>query len=450
MNNTEITDVRRVVWLLLSGREEFPSRALEDALDEAGCDPRDRGLAKEILSGSLRVRATLDMISQAYATRRIKEEDLLIALSIGIYQLLYLDRIPRHAAIDATLNAVKPELAVKSGFLNAVLRAVSRKVRSAKTGLVAASDRLPDPAWQFDRKVFSDPKNDPIAHLAETRGFPKFLIKRWWDSAGEEITRSRAEVLNKKTDLWLRVNPLRSNSEDVQAALEANGVKVEVDGGTGLLRVVSRSSAGALPTWPGFDEGHWSVQDITSYQSVALGKPQAGERILDLCAAPGGKSFAAYEIADGKAEVLACDVSESRLETLKKEAERLGHDVKTLVLEADGSNLPEGPWDLILCDVPCSNSGVLNKRPEARGRFSKIELHKVVTMQNVLRKKLVLPALQESTRILWSTCSLEEEENQEAAARLAKVSERSIVEERFFEPSSSCAGGYAALIDTPS
>ena len=449
MSNTETTDVRRVVWLLLSGREEFPSRALEDALDEAECDPRDRGLAKEILAGSLRVRATLDKISQAYATRRIKEEELLIALSIGIYQLLYLNRIPRHAAIDATLNAVKPELAVKSGFLNAILRTVSRKAKPAKLGLVAASDRLPDPAWQFDRKVFSDPKNNAVEYLAETRGFPKFLIKRWWETAGEEVTRQRAEILNKKTDLWLRVNPLRCNGAEAQAALEAAGIEVEADASTGLLRVVSRSSAGALPTWPGFDEGHWSVQDITSFQSVAISHPQAGERILDLCAAPGGKSFAAYEISGGKAEVMACDISEVRLETLKKEAKRLGHDIKTLVLEADGSNLPEGPWDLILCDVPCSNTGVLNKRPEARGRFSKIELHKVVTMQNVLRKKLVLPALQDSTRILWSTCSMEVEENQEASARLAKASGRPIVEERFFEPTSSCAGGYAALLAAP-
>lgn len=449
MSEPEITDVRRVVWLLLSSNAEFPSRALDAALDEANCDPRDRGLAKEILSGSLRVRATLDKISQAYATRRIKEEALLVALSIGIYQLLFLDRVPRHAAIDSTMNAVKPELESKSGFLNAVLRAVSRKAKPAKLGLVAASDRLPVPAWQFDRKVFADPKNDPIAHLAETRGYPKFLIKRWWESAGEAITQQRAEVLNQKAALWLRVNTLRSNTTDVQAALAEGGVETELGDAPNMLRVITRSKAGALPQWPGFDEGFWSVQDITSFQSVALGKPQAGERILDLCAAPGGKSFAAYELSGGKAEILACDISETRLEVFAKEAQRLGHKIKTLVLETDGSNLPVGPWDLVMCDVPCSNTGVLNKRPEARGRFSKVELHKVVTMQNVFRKKLVLPCLHESTRILWSTCSLEVEENQEAAARLAKASGRAVVEEFSFEPSKTCAGGYAALVSAP-
>lgn len=447
MSKTQYTDVRRVVWLLLSSKEEFPSRALDAALDEVDCHPRDRGLAKEILSGSLRARATLDRIAQAYATRRIKEEPLLIALSIGLYQLLYLDRVPIHAAIDSTMNAVKPELATKSGFLNAVLRAVSRKAKPAKLGLAPAPDRLPEPAWQFDRKVFGDPVNDPIGYLSETRGYPKFLLKRWWETVGEEATRKRAEVLNQKAALWLRVNRLRCNAAEVQATLEAAGIEIEAGSVSGMLRIVSHSDAGPLPTWPGFEEGHWSVQDMTSFQSVALAKPKACERILDLCAAPGGKCFAAYEISGGKAEILACDISATRLATLEKEAERLGHKIKTLVLDPAGGNLPAGPWDLVLCDVPCSNSGVLNKRPEARGRFSKVDLHKVVTLQNVLRKRLILPVLEEQTRILWSTCSLEIEENQESAARLAKASDRAVVAEQTFEPTTTSAGGYAALVE---
>lgn len=447
MSKTEYTDVRRVVWLLLSSKEEFPSRALDAALDEVECHPRDRGLAKEILSGSLRARVTLDKIAQAYATRRIKEEPLLIALSIGLYQLLYLDRVPIHAAIDSTMNAVKPELATKSGFLNAVLRAVSRKAKPSKLGLAPAPDRLPDPAWQFDRKVFADPVKDPMGHLSETRGYSKFLLKRWWETVGEETTRVRAEVLNRKAALWLRVNPLRCNAAEAKMALESAGIEVEAEIESGMLRIVSHTEAGPLPTWPGFEEGHWSVQDITSYQSVALAKPKAGERILDLCAAPGGKSFAAYEMSGGKAEVLACDISETRLAALEMEAKRLGHDIQTLVLDPDGGNLPQGPWDLVMCDVPCSNTGVLNKRPEARGRFSKVEFHKIVTLQNVLRKRLILPVVEDQTRILWSTCSLEIEENQESAARLAKASDRVVISEQAFEPTYTSAGGYAALVE---
>ncbi|MHC4379474.1 MAG: transcription antitermination factor NusB [Planctomycetota bacterium] len=440
------TDVRRLVWQLLCDDREFPTRALDVAMEEQEFDPRDRALAKQMLAGVQRAQVTLEKISRAYATRRVKEGPLQQALNLGLYQLLYLDRIPQHAAIDATLNAVKPELSPKTGFLNALLRGVARSAKPARPGLQEARDRLPSPPWQFDRKVFLDPKTDGVGFLAETEGYSRFLIKRWWEDVGEERTRERAATLNRKAALWLRVNPLRSGAEDVVKALESAGVEVEIAEEENMLQVMARKVSAPLPQWPGFEQGHWSVQDITSYRSLAMGRPAAGERILDLCAAPGGKSFAAHEISGGEAEILACDVSAARLEQLEAEAARLGHQIRTQVIDPEGKDLPPGPWDLLLCDVPCSNTGVLHKRPEARARFSKVELHKVVTMQNLLRKRLVLPSLSENTRVLWTTCSLEVEENQEASARLAKASDREAVEEQLFEPSASQAGGYAALV----
>lgn len=442
------SDVRRLVWQLLCDEQEFPTRALDAAMDAEDFDPRDRALAKQLLSGVQRAQVTLERISRAHATRRVKEGSLQHALNLGLYQLLYLDRVPHHAAIDATLNAVKPELSPKTGFLNALLRGVARSAKQAKPGLQDARDRLPSPPWQFDRKVFLDPKTDAVGFLAETEGYSRFLIRRWWESVGEERTRDRASTLNRKAALWLRVNPLRASAEDVTKALAEEGVEVEAGEEPNMLQVLSRKNAQVLTAWSGFEEGHWSVQDITSYRSLALARPAAGETILDLCAAPGGKSFAAYEMSGGEAEILACDVSATRLQQLEVEASRLGHVLRTQVIDPQGSDLPSGAWNLVLCDVPCSNTGVLNKRPEARARFSKVELHKVVTMQNLLRKRLILPSLSEQTRILWTTCSLEGEENQEASARLAKASEREVVEERMFEPSASQAGGYAALIQT--
>lgn len=443
------TDVRRLVWQLLCDEQEYPTRALDAAMDSQEFDPRDRALAKQLLSGVQRAQVTLERISRAYAARRVKEGPLQHALNLGLYQLLYLDRVPHHAAIDATLTAVKPELSPKTGFLNALLRGVARSAKKAKPNLQDARDRLPSPPWQFDRKVFLDPKTDGIGFLAETRGYSRYLIKRWWESVGEECTRKRAATLNRKAALWLRVNPLRASAEDVAKALAEAGVEVVVGEEQGMLQVVGQKSGQPVTAWPGFEQGHWSVQDITSYRSLALARPAAGETILDLCAAPGGKSFAAYELSGGEAQILACDVSATRLQQMEAEASRLGHDLRTQVIDREGADLPQGKWDLLLCDVPCSNTGVLNKRPEARARFSKVELHKVVTLQNLVRKRLILPALSEGTRILWTTCSLEVEENQEASARLAKASEREIVEERVFEPTPSQAGGYAALVRAP-
>lgn len=438
-------DVRRLVWQLLSSDHPFPSRALDAALEEGSWDPRDRGLAKELLHGVLHRQITLDKIGAAYSKRRIREPELRWALCLGLYQLLYLDRIPVHAAIDATLNAVKPELSPKSGFLNAILRGVSRGIQKVTKDYAPSRDLLPQPGWRFDRGVFADPKKDGVGHLAETHGYPRFLLKRWIESVGEETAQARMEAMNRKASLWLRVNRLRCGVDQVEKALADVGITLGSAVDEVMLKVESIENQVPITTWPGFAEGWWSVQDLTSYRSVAMAKPTAGERILDLCAAPGGKSFAAFELSDGKAEILACDISEARLAVMHAEAERLGHEVKMRVLDPEGSDLPEGPWDLLLCDVPCSNTGVLNKRPEARGRFRKEELHKVVTSQNLLRKRLILPALQDHTRILWSTCSLELEENQEQGTRLAKASGRELLEEAVYEPSSSQAGGYAAL-----
>lgn len=444
--NTPDTDVRRLVWQLLSGDHPFPSRALDSALADGSFDPRDRGLAKEMLTGVLRHQSTLEAVASAYSNRRIKEEEVRWALCIGLYQLLFLDRVPVHAAIDATLNAVKPELSPKSGFLNAILRGVSRGITKVSKEYAPSRDLLPDPGWRFDRGVFLDPVKDELGHLAEINGYPRFLLKRWVEQVDLEVASKRMTAMNSKAALWLRVNRLRCRAEQVQQVLADVGIETDAPVDEVMLRVRSIETSVPMTTWPGFKDGWWSVQDLTSYRSLAVGKPTAGERILDLCAAPGGKSFAAYELSGGKAKILACDVSESRLAVMNAEAERLGHDLSLRVIDAEGSDLPEGPWDLVLCDVPCSNTGVLHKRPEARGRFRKEELHKIVTMQNLLRKRLILPALDAKTRVLWTTCSLEPEENQEQGARLAKASGRVLSSETVYEPSAEQAGGYAALV----
>jgi 16S rRNA (cytosine967-C5)-methyltransferase len=443
---------RRVVWELLIEEGDFPTRRFSRAVEDAQLEGPDRGLARELLSGVLRTQGTLDKIAGAFCTKKVKDPLLAIALRIGIYQLLYMDRVPSHAAIDTTLRAVRPEVPAKISFLNAVLRSVSRGSNVGRNDDRPAMHSMVTPAWRFNRRVFSNPDKDSMVYLAETTSYPNFLLKRWIEDVGEDVSRLRLAAMNKPAALWIRVNTLRSSVKDVRAKLSDFGVcfaEDEIADGLPMLRVLPGEQRAPIHTWPGFEEGEWAVQDITSYRSLALGKPKAGMRILDLCAAPGGKSFAAYEMSGGKAEVVACDINESRLETMRAEAQRLGHELTIRAIAEDGSDLPEGPWDLILCDVPCSNTGVLNKRSEARWRFSKIELHRLVTIQNLFRKKLLLPSMTENTRVLWTTCSLEPEENLESAQRVAKHGDRVVAESLLFEPSREQAGGFAAFLDLP-
>jgi 16S rRNA (cytosine967-C5)-methyltransferase len=441
-----------VVWELLIKDRDFPTRRFSRAVEDAQLEGPDRALARELLSGVLRTQGTLDKIAAAFCAKRVKEPMLLIALRMGIYQLLYMDRVPSHAAIDTTLRAVRPEVPAKIGFLNAVLRAVSRGSSVGRKDDRPARHSMVSPAWRFNRRVFTNPDKDAMVYLAETTSYPNFMVKRWVEEVGQEATRSRLEAMNKPAALWIRVNPLRATVAKVRAKLRDFGVAIaedEVAEGLPILRAFAGEQRAPIHTWPGFEQGEWAVQDITSYRSLALGEPRAGMRILDLCAAPGGKSFAAFEMSGGKAEVVACDINMSRLETMREEARRLGHELTIRAIAEDGSDLPQGPWDLILCDVPCSNTGVLNKRSEARWRFSKVELHRLVTIQNLFRKKLLLPSMDGGGAVLWTTCSLEPEENLEAANRVAKHGNRVLTKSLLFEPTLEQAGGFAAFLDLP-
>jgi len=443
---------RRVVWELLLEGGDFPTRRFSRAVEDAGLESADRGLARELLAGVLRTQGTLDRIAIAFCSKQLKDPKLALALRIGIYQLLYMDRVPSHAAIDTTLRAVRPEVPAKISFLNAVLRAVSRGSNVGQKDDRPAMHSMVSPAWRFNRRVFTNPDKDAMRYLAETTSYPNFLVKRWLEDVGEEATRERLAALNKPAALWLRVNTQRADIDTVRTKLLDFGVEFAEDENAQalpMLRVLPSKQRAPIPSWPGFEQGEWAVQDLTSYRSLAFGQPKAGMRILDLCAAPGGKSFAAMEMSGGKAEIVACDINGSRLETMHEEAGRLGHDLTIRTIAEDGSDLPEGPWDLILCDVPCSNTGVLNKRPEARWRFSKLELHRLETIQNLFRKKLLLPSLTDNTQILWTTCSLEPEENLQAAQRVAKHGNRRVAESILFEPSREQAGGFAALLDLP-
>ena len=192
------------------------------------------------------------------------------------------------------------------------------------------------------------------------------------------------------------------------------------------------------------------MQDLTSFEAVELAAPQPGDRVLDLCAAPGGKSFAIAELLQGNATILACDTDAGRLARIEPEAQRLGHSIATHCLDAEAFEYPQGEFDLIVLDVPCTNTGVLHKRPEARARFHKDELHRATTVQNLIRKavqKQYLAPDGARPRVLWTTCSLEPEENEQMAARIAKQADYRVAAERRFEPDGLRAGGYAAILE---
>ncbi len=421
------TDARQLVLQLLGNEHGFPTRAFSDSANQAELSDRDRSLAREILAGTIRMQRALDAAFTPFCKKKKMDPMVRWTLRMGVYQLLYLDRIPAHAAVDATIGAASPIIRRAKGFANAILRNVERGSSSDPTG--------------FLEKAFNRAAKTPSDRIAIEYSFPTFLVKRWIQEVGENASIQRLKMLNATPPMSLRVNTLRATKQEVHAELLEQEVSAEIHGNALLLQ--SPTNPQSLP---GFSEGKWAVQDLASQETVLLSKPQAGERILDLCAAPGGKSFASFEQAKGEAEVHACDVDSKRLESISTDAERLGHNIQTHLIDLGGGNIPNGEWDLILLDVPCSNTGVLGKRPEARWRFDKESLVQSVATQKKIARTAAQLCTNGKTRILWSTCSLEPEDNHEMAKFIAKEAKLELSEERLLEPTSFQAGGYAALL----
>ncbi|MCA9046101.1 MAG: methyltransferase domain-containing protein, partial [Planctomycetaceae bacterium] len=242
----------------------------------------------------------------------------------------------------------------------------------------------------------------------------------------------------------LRVNPLRSGRDKVATALTEAGIDWEHGE---LAEAFRLNETLAVDSVEGFAEGWFSVQDETAMQVVDRLSPKPGERILDLCAAPGGKTMHIAERMQDNGTVVACDVVPERLALVKQSAMRLGLKcVETVVIGREGQKIPNGPYDAILVDVPCSNTGVLGKRPEVRWRLTPESLHELVALQHQLLLKateLVRPG----GRILYSTCSIERAENREVVdAIISGRDELTVEEEHLSLPGQPVDGGYWACI----
>jgi 16S rRNA (cytosine967-C5)-methyltransferase len=244
--------------------------------------------------------------------------------------------------------------------------------------------------------------------------------------------------------MCLRVNPLRSDRESVLAELRAAGIAALPAQLPESIRLSARARAESLP---GFKEGRFSVQDESAQHAAALLDPQPGESVLDLCAAPGGKTTHLAERMRNTGRITAVDVDAERMARVETAASRLGlTSIETRLAAADASDVPAGPFDRILLDVPCSNTGVLGKRPEARWRISPEGIAELTIVQ---RRLLVaaIARLAPTGRLVYSTCSIEPEENEDVVrAALGDHPELKLLEERRHVPGQPADGGYLALI----
>ncbi|MDE3117680.1 MAG: 16S rRNA (cytosine(967)-C(5))-methyltransferase RsmB [Nitrospirota bacterium] len=381
----------------------YADEALDRSFARASLDVRDRALAVELVYGVLRHRLTLDWRLDHVADRPVRRLPLSVqaVLRMAAYQLLYLDRIPPSAAVNEAVVLVKasPGAGARwSGFTNAVLRSLIRQ---------------PAPAWP-------DHEREPATRLSLQYACPAWLVDRWLARFGavqaERLCRATLEI----PPLTIRVNRLRTTREALAEDLQRSGYQVTRTAVSPFGLVLEK--CGTVADIPQFSEGLFYVEDEAAQLVATLLDPQPGERILDACAAPGGKSTGLAALMENRGDVVAMDQSRDRLRRLEENCVRLGVRIVTpLVGDAaqaepanrTGQPLSSAPsavlFDRILLDAPCSGLGVLRRHPEGKWQKQAERLpshHKRQLRLLIAVSRLLRPG----GCLVYSTCSTEPEE----------------------------------------
>ena len=386
-----------VLTAVSAGRADLPA-ALAHARATLG-DERDRALAAEIATGVQRWRAALDHVISTVSKRRLDRLDpeVVEILRLGAYQILHLARVPAaavvHDAVDLTKRAGKGSA---SGFVNAVLRNVSRQRRSLPLP--------PRPADGGDRAAALD-------YLSITLSHPRWLAARWYDRFGLDIAETWMRFNNQAAPLTLRANTLRLTIGELAARLAGRGVVTRPGRYAPAALLVDQ---GHPLRDPGTEAGWFVVQDEASQLVTLLAGSEPGPLVLDACASPGGKATAlAATRREGR--VVACDVRARRMQLLRRTVMATGADNVRLV-QADLRSPPfRGVFDTVIVDAPCSGLGTLRRDPDIRWRRQERDLAVLAASQRRLLKgaaEVVAPG----GRLIYATCSSEPEENEDLVA----------------------------------
>jgi 16S rRNA (cytosine967-C5)-methyltransferase len=429
----------------------FATDLLDDLLRDGALSGRDRGLATELVYGVIRRQGTLSTCLRPHLSRNWDELEpgLRWLLSLGAYQLLFCDAIPPHAAVHETVGlasvAGQPRW---TGFANAVLRALAQAALS-ESSTSPARNAVPVANGTYRLLAtapFPDPAIDAAGYLSAGYGMPRWLVDRWLTRRSHDETRDLLDWFNRPVPLSLRVNRLKTTRDELIARFEVAGL-TEVERSTDDDAILRLSAPGGIAALPGFHEGLFAVQDESALAAARLLAPKPGERILDLCAAPGGKTAALAELADDRTEIIACDIDHERLKLVAQTAARLGlTSIRVQPVLSDLRNVPAGPFDAILLDVPCSNTGVLGKRPEARHRLTPQDLIELPAIQRRI-VDVALERLKPGGRLVYSTCSIEPEENDDlVAAVLRDHPDLTLAASRQHTPGQPGDGAYQALL----
>ncbi len=387
-----MADARTTAFYVLYAIETegaYSNIALNRALKENSLSGIDAAFASSLIYGVIERRITLDYIIRQYTERtplRKIETKTLIILRMGVLQLIFMDKIPESAAVNESVKLAKKfRLQRSAGFINAVMRSMVRS---------GCSYRLPQEG--------SD------EYLSVLYSCPQRLIKLWNEDYGAENTLIILEALNGRPPINIRVNTLKTNSDQLIKKLAEE--KVEAKKSNFIPDALELSSTGSIEKLPAFKDGDFHVQDLSSQLCVYLLDPKPNQVLLDVCAAPGGKAMTAAQYMNGSGVIYACDIYPHKLRLIESSARRLGiTTVKTVLRDALSAQAPIQGADCVLCDVPCSGLGILRRKPEIRYKTD-FGIDKLCKLQYDIMCNSA-DFVKPGGILLYSTCTLNRREN---------------------------------------
>jgi len=456
---------------------EYAGPILDRLLDQT----QERQRATDLVYGTLRNLNALDAVIAQFSGRQTARIDppLLSILRIGVYELVYSPATPVYSIVnEAVSNVENGGRKKRTGFVNAVLRQIERHITDRQIDPAQANPRrtlaqTPQSGCQFDTDLLPDPATSLQLYLSTCFSLPAWLVGEWLEQFGPDQTRRICLACNRRPSLYVRVNPLRTTAQDLVTRFEQAGIRAETVPPVGwavpticrsylaepvgtahptmtgpapdMIRVVGPHAVTQLP---GFAEGLFTVQDLSAAQAVRILDPQPGWSILDLCSAPGTKTTQLAEATRASARILATDINPDRLDRVRENIARLGLTSVTILPYAQLEQGQAESFDTILLDAPCSNTGVLARRVEARFRLRRKAVQELAATQKVLLAKaagLVKPG----GRICYSTCSIQRQENQDVREFLTQNRRFELVHEELTLPSAESFdhdGAYVALL----
>ena len=412
--------------------------------------------ATDLVFGVIRNRTAIDMVITTFSGRPVERipAKLLNIIRVASFELIYCPQTPEYSIVNEAVNTAKALAGKKqTGFVNAVLRQITRHIQKRQIPLSQTEpqktlSQTTLTGCQFDTDILPEPEGSPSDYLSAAFSIPQWLVTDWLNEFGQESAHQICFANNRRPGIYIRPNTLNITTQQLadqfsQADIDYDIVPIDTPQASSMIKL---KSPRAITELPGFKQGLFTVQDITASLPVRLLNPQLGWTILDLCAAPGTKTTQLAEITEDSVKIIATDIDPERLKSVKENTSRLGiNSVSSVAYEEVLSSKFNG----VLLDVPCSNTGVLAKRIEARYRINPKAIEKLTKTQSDLLDTAA-KMLKPKGTICYSTCSIQKAENSERVQDFLRQNPGFELEAELLTlplaEGFDCDGGYVAVI----